>query len=196
MSRIGNKPIIIPAQVTVKVKDNQVLVAGPKGELSLSFRPEIKVEVNQSRVEVSRKDDSRLARSLHGLTRTLVSNLIEGVTQGFEKTLKLVGIGYRVALEGDTLLLNVGFSHPVKFSPPPGIEFAVDGNDTIKISGIDKILVGQVAADLRAIRPPEPYKGKGIRYPEETIRIKAGKAGRVGAAAGVGAGAAAPGGGK
>ena len=186
MSRIGRQPIKIPEGVTVEIKDRQVEVVGPKGSLVQAIRPEIKVEIKNNQVVVSRKTESRLGRSLHGLTRTLIANMIEGVTKGFVKTLKLVGTGYRVkadpSADGKKLILSLGFSHPVEVESVEGIKFEVEGNDTIRVVGIDKALVGREAAKIRAIRPPEPYKGKGIRYLGEQVRRKPGKAGKAGAA--------------
>ncbi|MFC1727541.1 50S ribosomal protein L6 [Patescibacteria group bacterium] len=180
MSRIGRLPITIPEGVTVEVKNRLVKVVGSKGKLSWEHRPEIEVKVNQGSIEVSRKTENKLGRSLHGLTRTLINNMIMGVTKGWSKTLKLVGTGYRVKVEGEKLILSVGFSHPVEVLPRKGIVFEVKGNDTIIISGIDKALVGQLAADIRKIKPPEPYKGKGVRYEGEVVRRKPGKAAKVG----------------
>lgn len=182
MSRVGREPIIIPEGVTVEIKGNVVKVSGPKGSLSLEMRPEIKAEVKEGKILVARQSEEQMSRALHGLTRTLIDNLIIGVTQGYEKTLKIEGIGYRAAMEGETLVLSVGFSHPVKINPPLGIKFETGDNNLIKISGIDKCLVGQWTARVRATRPPEPYKGKGIRYLDEKIKRKAGKAGKAGAA--------------
>lgn len=182
MSRIGRKPIIIPEGVTVKNKDGIFKVAGPKGDLKIHLRPEIKVEVKENQVLVKRQKDDKLSRALHGLSRALIANMIEGVTAGFTRVLKLVGTGYRVAKEGENLNLSVGFSHPVIVEPLAGIKFEVEGNETIKISGIDKALVGQMAAKIRSIRPPEPYKGKGIRYQGEEVKLKPGKAGKAGTA--------------
>lgn len=187
MSRIGQQPVSIPEGVTVKIDDGQVIVIGPKGELSQSVRPELKVTLQDNQILVTRKKDDRLSRSLHGLTRALIANLIIGVTEGFSKTLKLVGTGYRVQDKEGKLALSLGFSHPVIIKPVEGIELEVEGNDTIVVSGIDKALVGQTAAEIRAVRPPEPYKGKGIRYEGEKVKKKPGKAGRAGVA-GIGAG--------
>ncbi|MFC1711316.1 50S ribosomal protein L6 [Patescibacteria group bacterium] len=176
MSRVGNQPINIPENVTVNLTDNKVVVIGSKGQLEQIIRSEVKVEINDKEIVVSRKSESKLAKSLHGLTRTLISNMIEGVEKGFEKTLELHGTGYRVSLEGKNLKILVGFSHPVVIEPLENIEFQVEDNKIIKILGIDKQLVGQVTASIRDIRKPEPYKGKGIRYKNEKIRRKAGKA--------------------
>ena len=159
MSRIGRQPIPIPEGVTVKLKDGEAKVMGPKGELEQEIRPEIKVEIKNNQILVSRKAENKLGRSLHGATRTLIANMIKGVTEGWSKTLKLVGTGYRVKLEGENLALSLGFSHPVVVKPVEGIKFEVKGNDTITVLGIDKALVGQVAAVIRNIIPPVQYKG-------------------------------------
>jgi len=188
MSRIGRKPIDIPEGVTVEVNSGSVVVTGPKGSLTVNFRPEIEVLVENKQVLAKRKKENKLAKSLHGLTRTLIANAVEGVTNGFSKSLEVVGTGYRASLEGETLVLAVGFSHLVKVSPPQGIKFEVEGNNKIKVSGIDKVLVGQIAAQIRKIRPPDPYKGKGIRYEGEEIKLKPGKAGKAGAAGAAGGG--------
>jgi len=182
MSRIGQQPIKIPKGVEVDYRQSVLVVKGPKGELKQKIRPELKVEVSQNEIKVSRKKNDRFSRSLHGLTRTLIANMIAGVTEGYSKVLKLVGTGYRVKKEGEKLVLSLGFSHPVTVEPIEGIQFEIEGDDTIKISGTDKGLVGQVAAKVRQIRPPEPYKGKGIRYQGEEVKRKPGKAGKVGAA--------------
>jgi len=182
MSRIGKQPIPIPEGVTVEQDGAQLVVSGPKGTLKQTVRPEVKVSLETGEVLISRKRDDKFSRSLHGLTRALIANLITGVTEGFSKTLKIVGTGYRVKIEGENLILSLGFSHPVVIDPVEGIKFEVKGDETITISGIDKALVGQIAAKIRAIRPPEPYKGKGIRYEGETVKKKPGKAGKVGAA--------------
>ncbi len=184
MSRIGTKPVKIPSEITIKIDNNHVSVTGPKGTLSQEFRPEVKVRVAGSDVLVERVTETPKAKALHGLTRTLLANMILGATQGWNKGLELVGVGYRAALEGNTLVLNVGFSHPVKFPAPEGITFEVFDNTKINIRGIDKQLVGEAAAQVRRIRPPEPYKGKGIRYIGEAIRRKAGKAAKAAGAAG------------
>lgn len=176
MSRIGQKPVKILEGVSITVDKNQVSVTGPKGSLSATFRPEVAVKVDGSHVLVERIADSPKAKSLHGLTRTLIENMIMGVTKGWNKGLELVGVGYRAALEETTLVLNVGFSHSVKFAAPAGISFEVLENTKINVKGVDKQLVGEAAAQIRRIRPPEPYKGKGIRYIGEVVRRKAGKA--------------------
>lgn len=178
MSRIGRMPIDVPADVTVTIDGSHVAVKGPKGELSLTIAEPIRVALEDNQVVVTRPNDERLAKSLHGLTRTLISNNIIGVTQGYEKKLEVVGTGYRVAAKGQSLELSLGFSHSVTVEPPDGIFFAVEGNDKITVSGIDKQAVGEVAANIRKIRKPEPYKGKGVRYAGEVVRRKAGKAGK------------------
>ena len=182
MSRIGQQPIKIPEGVEANYRQAVLVIKGPKGELKQKIRPELKVEIGQSEIKVNRKKNDRFSRSLHGLTRTLIANMIMGVTEGYSKVLKLVGTGYRVKKEGEKLTLSLGFSHPVTVESIKGIQFEVEDDDTIKISGTDKGLVGQVAAKIRQIRPPEPYKGKGIRYQDEEVRRKPGKAGKVGAA--------------
>ena len=174
MSRIGKKPIEVPAGVLVRIEGQRVSVQGPKGELSRDFRPEVSLEQRENNVIVGLRSDSKLGRSLWGLTRTLVSNMIQGVKEGYEKRLEIEGVGYRAELQGDTLTLSLGFSHPVKMKTPEHITVALDKN-TIVITGIDKEQVGQFAAKIRKVRPPEPYKGKGVRYQGEVIRRKLGK---------------------
>jgi large subunit ribosomal protein L6 len=181
MSRIGFKPIPIPDGVEVTIKRGSVKVKGPKGELDQVVQPDMMVKQEDSQVVVERPSEKRKFQQLHGLTRTLIANMIEGVTQGFKKDLEIQGVGYRAALEGKTLVLSVGYSHPVRVEPEPGIEFSLESPTRVTISGIDKQLVGEQAARIRRIRPPEPYKGKGIRYLGEYVRRKAGKAGKVGA---------------
>ncbi len=177
MSRIGRLPIEIPAGVEVKVDGQLVSVKGPKGQLELTVASPIEAKVEDGNVVVSRPDDERDSRALHGLTRTLIFNNIVGVTQGYSKALEVVGTGYRVQQKGSDLEFALGFSHPVKFAAPDGIQLKVEGQK-VTVEGIDKQLVGEVAAKIRKIRPPEPYKGKGIRYEGEHIRRKAGKAGK------------------
>lgn len=177
MSRIGRLPIEIPAGVEVKVDGQLVSVKGPKGQLELTVAAPIEAKVEDGNVVVSRPDDERDSRALHGLTRTLIFNNIIGVTQGYSKALEVVGTGYRVQQKGTDLEFALGFSHPVKFAAPDGIQLKVEGQK-VTVEGIDKQLVGEVAAKIRKIRPPEPYKGKGIRYEGERIRRKAGKAGK------------------
>jgi large subunit ribosomal protein L6 len=176
MSRIGRLPIDIPAGVTITVEGQDVAVKGPKGELSLTVARPIEVKVEEGQVLVTRPDDERESRSLHGLTRTLINNNIIGVTQGYTKGLEVVGTGYRVAQKGSSIEFALGFSHPVLVDPPSGISFTVEGNNKVTVSGIDKQAVGEVAANIRKIRKPEPYKGKGIKYADEVIKRKAGKA--------------------
>jgi len=175
MSRIGKAPIAIPSGVEVTVTGNTVTVKGPKGELSLNVHPNMSIRVSDGMMTVERPDDSRLNRSLHGLTRTLLANMVTGVTVGFEKKLEIQGVGYRASKKGSDLEILVGYSHPVVVSPPNNIEFEVPTPTQIVVKGIDKQLVGQVAANIRAIRKPEPYKGKGIRYEGEVVRRKVGK---------------------
>jgi large subunit ribosomal protein L6 len=177
MSRVGKAPIELPAGVDVAVDDDVVSVKGPKGDLSETLDPRISTSVDDGVVTLTRVDDERETRALHGLSRALVNNMVIGVTEGYQKELTAVGVGYRAALKGKTLELQVGFSHPVLVEAPDGIEFEVPEPTKIFVRGIDKQLVGQVAANVRAARPPEPYKGKGIRYVDEHVRRKAGKAG-------------------
>jgi large subunit ribosomal protein L6 len=178
MSRIGRLPIDIPAGVEVKVDGSAVNVKGPKGELSLVVASPIEVSLEGSQVLVSRPDDERSSRSLHGLTRSLIANQIIGVTKGFSKDLEVVGTGYRVASRGASLEFALGYSHSITVDPPKGISFAVEGNNRVIVSGIDKQAVGEVAANIRKLRKPEPYKGKGVRYVDEVVRRKAGKSGK------------------
>lgn len=180
MSKVGRQPIEIGKNITVSVENGKVQVKGPGGVLIQDVRPEVKVAVKEGKVLVSRTSEGKLAKSLHGLTRTLIANMVKGVSQGWEKRLEMHGTGYRARFEKDTLVLTVGFSHPVEIKPVEGITFKVEGNDKIIVSGIDKAQVGQVAAQIRSVRPPEPYKGKGIRYEGEKVRRKPGKAGKVG----------------
>ncbi|MEM9266220.1 MAG: 50S ribosomal protein L6 [Cyanobacteria bacterium P01_F01_bin.13] len=178
MSRIGKKPVPVPSGVTVSIDAQSVVVKGPKGELSRVLPEEVNITQEGEQVIVTRQDDSRTARSRHGLSRTLVANMVEGVSKGFEKRLEIKGVGYRASLKGKKLTMNLGYSHPVEFEPPAGIEFKVEGNTNVIVSGIDKELVGTIAAKIRDARPPEPYKGKGVRYLGEMVRRKAGKAGK------------------
>lgn len=178
MSRVGLKPIPVPEGVTVTINRNQVTAEGPNGKLSRSIHPDISVTLQDSNVVLARPTDNRLHRSLHGLTRSLVANMVEGVTKRFERALELTGVGYRAQKPGDKLVLQVGYSHPVEFSPLPGVEIAVEGTNRIRVIGIDKEAVGETAARIRAIRPADSYKGKGIRYVGERVRLKAGKAGK------------------
>jgi len=180
VSRIGRMPVEIPSGVQVRVDGRRVKVSGPKGELTRTFPPEVTIAVTGSAAQVSRPSDEPRVRALHGLARALLNNMVLGVSRGFSRELQVEGVGYRPELEGKDLVLYVGFSHPVRVPPPPGITFEVDAKArTIRILGSDKERVGQVAADIRKVRPPEPYKGKGIRYVGEYVRHKAGKAGKV-----------------
>jgi len=178
MSRIGRMPIAVPAGVTVDIaENNKVTVKGPKGTLERILPSEMKIELKDGQIEVTRPNDLKKMKSLHGLTRTLINNMVVGVTNGYQKTLEVNGVGYRASKSGKTLTLNLGYSHPVEMTDPEGIESAVDGNKII-VSGIDKERVGQFAAEIRDKRRPEPYKGKGIKYVDEVIRRKAGKTGK------------------
>ena len=181
MSRIGRAPIEIPAGVTVTVgEDNLVKVKGPKGELSRQISPEMKVTIDNGVLTVERPSDDKMHRSLHGLSRTLINNMVVGVTEGYQKNLEIAGVGYRAQKQGKNLNLSLGFSHPVIVEPPEGITFDVPTATSITVSGIDKEVVGQIAAEIRSFREPEPYKGKGIKYAGEHIRRKEGKAGAKG----------------
>jgi len=178
MSRIGKLPIPVPAGVEVKIDGQSIEVKGPKGTLGLVVAEPITIVLEDNTITVSRPDDERLSRSLHGLSRTLIANNIHGVTQGFTKGLEIVGTGYRVTAKGSDLEFALGYSHSITVSPPAGISFAVEGNTKITVSGIDKQAVGEVAANIRKLRKPEPYKGKGVRYAGEVVRRKAGKSGK------------------
>jgi len=178
MSRIGKRPIPIPPGVDVQISDGLVRVSGPKGQLELKVHPKMIIQRVDGMIQVQRPSDERFFKQLHGLYRTLIANMVQGVTEGFRKDLEIHGVGYRAALEGKTLVLNVGYSHPVRIEPPPGISFLVESPTRIAVLGIDKQLVGEVAAQIRRVRPPDPYQGKGIRYAGEVIRRKAGKAGK------------------
>jgi large subunit ribosomal protein L6 len=178
MSRIGNKIIDIPAGVTITQDGSTVTVKGPKGELTRSFNPDIQINVEDNVITVTRPSDQKEHRALHGTTRALLSNMVEGVSKGFEKTLELIGVGYRAQKQGKKLVLNVGYSHPVEFEPEEGVEVEVPANTKIIVKGINKERVGALAANIRQVRPPEPYKGKGIRYEGEYVRRKEGKTGK------------------
>lgn len=180
MSRIGRMPVIVPNNVEVEIKGSSVRVKGPKGEMQRTFPPSIHFEFSDGVVDVKRVSDDRIERSLHGMSRALVNNMVVGVSSGFEKILEVNGVGYRAEIQGNNLVLYVGYSHPVVFEPPAGISYEADMKiRQIKVQGYDKELVGQIAADIRKVRPPEPYQGKGIKYLDEKIRRKAGKAGKV-----------------
>lgn len=174
MSRIGKKPILIPDGVEVKIEDSKITIKGPKGELQREIRPEIKIEIKEGKILTIPEKETKKTKAFWGLTRALVFNMVKGVTEGYKKKLQMEGVGYKANLEGEDLILQVGFSHPVKIKKTEGIEFSVEKN-IITVSGIDNELVGQLAAKIRAVRPPEPYKGKGIRYVGEQVRRKAGK---------------------
>ncbi|WP_066058524.1 50S ribosomal protein L6 [Robertmurraya korlensis] len=178
MSRVGKKPVEIPSGVTVTVDGNNVTVKGPKGELSRSFNPDIEIKVEENVINVSRPSDAKEHRALHGTTRALLSNMVEGVSKGFERTLELIGVGYRAQKQGTKLVLNVGYSHPVEIEPETGIEVEVPSNTRVIVKGTNKERVGALAANIRDVRPPEPYKGKGIRYEGEFVRRKEGKTGK------------------
>lgn len=181
MSRIGRLPIPVPKGVDVRLEaNNQVTVKGPKGSLTQAFHPDLKIVQEDGTLQVQRTSDDGFHRSLHGLTRSLLNNMVQGVTTGYTKTLEISGVGYRVTKEGNDIVLALGFSHPVRVSPPAGVTFAVDGTSRLHVTGIDKQLVGEEAAKIRSIREPEPYKGKGISYAGERIRRKAGKTGKTG----------------
>ena len=182
MSRIGNLPIQIPQEVTVEITDAHLVVNGPKGKLNLVIHPLTAIQVEGEQIIVKRKNEQKQTKALHGLMRSLVANMITGTTSGFSKNLELIGVGFKAQTDGKKLILQVGFSHPVEVVSPETVQFEVIDNTKIKVSGIDKQLVGQIAAGIRKIKPPEVYKGKGIRYEGEVVRKKAGKAGKVGVA--------------
>ncbi len=175
MSRIGKKPIDIPNGVDIKIEENNhVVVKGPKGQLENDFNPDLTIKIEDNQVKIERPNDSAFMRAIHGTTRALLANMVKGVTEGFTVELEIVGIGYRAAMKGKSLELQLGYSHPIVYEPPEGVQIAVEGN-IIKVSGIDKQKVGQVAAEIREFRKPDPYKGKGIRYKGEVLKLKAGK---------------------
>jgi large subunit ribosomal protein L6 len=178
MSRIGKMPVPVPQGVKVSIEKDLVTVSGPKGELKRRFDPDMVITLDNGKLTVSRPSESKTHRSLHGLTRSLLANMVEGVTKGFDKSLEIVGVGYRAEKTGDKLVLRIGFSQPIEVSPIAGVSLNVEGGTRIKVSGIDKEAVGEMAAEIRAIRFPDAYKGKGIRYLGEPIRLKAGKAGK------------------
>jgi large subunit ribosomal protein L6 len=175
MSRIGKRPVPLPKGVTASIDGRTVTVKGPKGEISRTFHPELTVSLDKETVAVQRPSDEPRHKALHGLTRTLVANMVEGVTKGFTKSLEIQGVGYKAEVKPFGVQLVVGYSHPVPYHAPKGIKISVDNNTQVRVEGVDKELVGQVAAELRSVRPPEPYKGKGIRYVGEQVRRKAGK---------------------
>ncbi|WP_088242726.1 50S ribosomal protein L6 [Calothrix rhizosoleniae] len=180
MSRIGKQPITVPAKVQITIDGVNIAVKGPKGELSRQLPTNVTVSQEGETLLVNRRDDSRQSRQLHGLCRTLVANMVEGVSQGFQRRLEIQGVGYRAQVQGRNLILNIGYSHQVQIAPPEGIQFAVENNTNVIVSGYDKEIVGNTAAKIRDVRPPEPYKGKGIRYADEVVRRKAGKTGKGG----------------
>jgi large subunit ribosomal protein L6 len=175
MSRIGKQPIPIPSGVDIAMKDSHITVKGPRGELSYKHHPDLTVSRDNGNLSLTRPSDQREHRSLHGLTRTLIANMVHGVSEGFTKSLTLVGVGYRAQMDGEKLVMQVGFSHRVEVEAPEGITLSVEGNDRIIVGGINKQLVGEVAAKIRRIRPPDAYKGKGVRYTGEQVRLKPGK---------------------
>ena len=177
MSRIGRKPVVVPKGVTVQLQGHEVAVKGPRGELRRRLHPDMQIALDKDQFTVARPSEEKRHKALHGLTRTLVQNMVEGVSKGFSKTLEIQGVGYKAEAKPYGVNLIVGYSHPVKYQAPKGIKISVDNNTVVKIEGADKELVGQVAAELRSVRPPEPYKGKGIRYQGEQVRRKAGKTG-------------------
>jgi len=181
VSRIGRMPVVIPAGVKVKINSQEVTVEGSKGKLTRTFHPDITIKQEEGKLIVTRNGDDRLQRSLHGLSRSLLANMVDGVTRGFEKNLELAGVGYRAQKTGDKLTLQIGYSHPVEFEPPKGIDITVDGTNKIRVSGVDRELVGETAAEIRRLRVPDSYKGKGIKYAGEKIRLKPGKAGKTAA---------------
>ena len=178
MSRIGLMPIAVPQGVKVNIKGNEVTVEGAKGKLVRVFHPDISIVLKDGNLIVSRPSDNRNHRALHGLSRSLLANMVEGVTKGFEKVLELSGVGYRAQKAGNKVSLQIGFSHPVEYTPPAGIDIAVDGTNKLRITGVDKEAVGETAAQIRAIRPVDSYKGKGVKYAGERLRLKPGKAGK------------------
>jgi len=177
VSRVGNLPVPIPDGVTCELKGSHLKVTGPKGTLERDCRPEMSIAITESEIVITRPSDKKEDRAFHGLTRALVNNMVTGVSRGYERVLKVEGVGYRASKQGDVLNLVLGHSHPISVAPPEGITFDVEGTQTITVKGMDKQAVGQVAANIRALRKPEPYKGKGVRYAEEHIRRKVGKAG-------------------
>src|SRR5881296_1403043 len=182
MSRIGRLPVVIPNGVDIKIDGQTVNVKGPKGQLTRTFHENMKIEREDRKIAVQRADDSQENRALHGLTRTLVANMVAGVTSGFVKDLEISGTGYRAIIQGKKLQLALGYSHPIEINPPPGISFTAETPQKLRVSGVDKEVVGEMAAKIRALRQPDPYKAKGVKYAGEYVRRKPGKAGKVGAA--------------
>ncbi len=178
MSRIGKAPIEVPSKVEVTIEGNTVTVKGPLGTMTRTFRPEVEIVKDGNVLHVKRKSEDRTSRSLHGLTRTLLNNMVVGVSQGFSKRLEMVGVGYRAQVQGKKLIMQLGFSHPIEIDPPAGVEITVEANTKIEVKGYDKQAVGDVSAKIRSFRQPEPYKGKGVRYAGERVRRKAGKSGK------------------
>jgi large subunit ribosomal protein L6 len=177
MSRVGVMPVMIPKETKVEIKNQKIVVEGPKGKLEQDFSPEVSINVEDGKAYVTRKNESKAAKSFHGLYRKLLSNMVVGVTQGFTKTLLINGVGYRAEVQGELLVLNLGYSNPIEFFIPEDLTITCEGTNKIVVSGIDRQKVGQASADIRSLRPPEPYKGKGIRYETEYVRRKIGKAG-------------------
>nr|YP_009295934.1 ribosomal protein L6 [Schimmelmannia schousboei]AOM64869.1 ribosomal protein L6 [Schimmelmannia schousboei] len=178
MSRIGKKTIIIPDKINTQIKNSTIYVEGPKGQLSYCMSEKLKIQKDDKEITISRIHNNKESQALHGLSRTIINNMIIGVTKGFEKKLEIKGVGYRCQMQGKNLILNVGYSHPIEIKPHKDIAIQVENNTSIIVSGINKELVGKIAAQIREIRPPEPYKGKGIRYHNENVRRKVGKAGK------------------
>ena len=178
MSRVGNRPIVVPSGVNVFIDGNILTVKGGKGELRQEFRPEVSFEISNGEVRVKRIDESKLAKSMHGLYARLLANMVQGVSVGFQKILEINGVGYRAELKNSNLLFSLGYSTQIEYVAPEGIQLSVEGNTKVFVAGINKEVVGQVASEIRSLRPPEPYKGKGIKYVDETIRRKAGKSGK------------------
>ena len=177
MSRIGRKPISVPSGVKVRIEGSMLTAEGPKGKVVTAIAPGIGVEANDNQLQVTRSDDERKSRALHGLMRALVANAVQGVAQGFSKTLDIVGVGYRAEVKGRELHMALGYSHPVVYALPKGVDVAVEKNTRLTVTGADRQQVGQVAAEIRGLRPPDPYKGKGVRYSDEKLKLKVGKAG-------------------
>ncbi len=178
MSRVGNQAVALPLGVSVSVSENVLVVKGAKGELRQEFRPEVSFEIESAEVRVRRSGESKVAKSMHGLYSRLLANMVQGVSHGFQKALEINGVGYRAERKGRNLLFSLGYSTQIEYVAPEGIQLAVESNTKLLVSGIDKAVVGKVASEIRALRPPEPYKGKGIKYADETLRRKAGKSGK------------------